>query len=105
MQTESQSTVEPTSEIFLIGHQSLADAKESAMDLARLSIFAQKLLAEIVEHSGVKRKKLSKAAQDLEDSGFVIARAIGNIGGSEFELVPTLAGEEALEIFEGMSRK
>jgi len=82
---------------MLISHESMEQALESAAILVKLGLPARKLLAEAVEATGVKRKQLSKAAKDLEAAGFLFVRDIGNLWESQFELVPTLAGEEALE--------
>ncbi|OEZ90514.1 hypothetical protein JAB8_19570 [Janthinobacterium sp. HH106] len=83
--------------MMLISHESMEQALESAAILVKLGLPARKLLAEAVEATGVKRKQLSKAAKDLEAAGFLFVRDIGNLWESQFELVPTLAGEEALE--------
>lgn len=80
-----------------ISHESMEQALESAAILVNLGLPARKLLAEAVEASGVKRKQFSKAAKDLETAGFLSVRDSGNLWESQFELVPTLAGEEALE--------
>ncbi len=82
---------------MLISHESMEQALESAAILVKLGLPARKLLAEAVEATGVKRKQLSKAAKDLETAGFLFVRDSGNLWESQFELVPTLAGEEALE--------
>ena len=83
--------------MMLISHESMEQVLESAAILVNLGLPARKLLAEAVEATGVKRKQLSKAAKDLEAAGFLFVRYIGNLWESQFELVPTLAGEEALE--------
>lgn len=82
---------------MLIAHESMEQALESVAILVRLGSPARKLLAEAVEATGVKRKQLSKAAKDLETAGFLFVRDSGNLWESQFELTPTLAGEEALE--------
>lgn len=86
--------------MMLIAHESMEQARESAVILVRLGSPARKLLAEAVEATGVKRKQLSKAAKDLETAGFLFVRDIGNLWESQFELMPTLAGEEALEVLD-----
>lgn len=86
--------------MVLIAHDSLEHAQESAHALAALGNHARKLLAECVESTGVKRKQLSAAAKALETAGFLIVRDTGNIWEAQFELVPTLAGEEALEVLD-----
>ncbi|OEZ52834.1 hypothetical protein JAB5_19330 [Janthinobacterium sp. HH103] len=83
--------------MMLISHESMEQVLESAAILVNLGLPARKLLAEAVEATGVKRKQLSKAAKDLETAGFLFVRDSGNLWESQFELVPTLAGEEALE--------
>lgn len=83
--------------MMLISHESMEQVLESAAMLVNLGLPARKLLAEAVEATGVKRKQLSKAAKDLETAGFLFVRDSGNLWESQFELVPTLAGEEALE--------
>ncbi|MBW3512217.1 hypothetical protein [Janthinobacterium sp. NKUCC06_STL] len=86
--------------MMLIAHESMEQARESAVILVRLGSPARKLLAEAVEATGVKRKQLSKAAKDLETAGFLFVRDSGNLWESQFELMPTLAGEEALEVLD-----
>jgi len=91
--------------MFLIAHDSMEQAQESATILLALGSSARKLLAEAVEATGVKRKQLSKAAKDLETAGFLFVRDSGNIWESQFELMPTLAGEEALEALEALEER
>jgi len=86
--------------MMLIAHESMEQARESAVILVRLGSPARKLLAEAVEATGVKRKQLSKAAKDLETADFLFVRDSGNLWESQFELMPTLAGEEALEVLD-----
>jgi hypothetical protein len=86
--------------MLLIAHESLQDAQESAGILRALGGAARKLLAESVENTGVKRKALSAAARALENEGFLFIRDNSTIWSSDFELVPTLAGEEALELLD-----
>lgn len=86
--------------MMLIAHESIEQARESAAILVTLGSPARKLLAEAVEATGVKRKQLSKAAKDLETAGFLFIRDTGTIWESQFDLMPTLAGEEALEALE-----
>lgn len=89
--------------MVLIAHDSLEHAQESAKVLAGLGSHARKLLAESVESTGVSRKQLSAAAKALETAGFLFVRDTGNIWDSQFELVPTLDGEEALEVLDEQS--
>jgi len=91
--------------MILIAHDSLEHAQESARVLAGLGSHARKLLAESVEATGVKRKQLSAAAKVLESAGFLFARDTGTIWESQFELMPTLAGEEALQVLDDASEK
>ena len=86
--------------MLLIAHESLEAGHESAGILRALSGHARRLLAECVEHTGVKRKTLSAAARELEAAGFLFVRDHSTIWSSDFDLVPTLTGEEALEILE-----
>jgi len=55
---------------------------------------ARKLLAECVAEQEIDRKTLSQSAQRLEAEGFIFVR---EVFGSEYRLLPTLWGEEALE--------
>lgn len=86
--------------MFLIAHESAEEARASADVLNGLGAPARRLLADSVEHTGVKRKQLSAAAKALETAGFLFIRDVGTIWASEFELIPTLAGEEALEVLD-----
>lgn len=89
--------------MVLIAHDSLEHVQESAKILVGLGSHARKLLAESVESTGVRRKQLSAAAKALETAGFLFVRDTGNIWESQFELMPTLAGEEALEMLDELS--
>lgn len=86
--------------MVLIAHESEEAANHSAALLRSLGTPARKLLAECVEHQGVERTKLSKAANDLEDSGFVFVREIGGFYATGYSIKPSLFGEEALEALE-----
>lgn len=86
--------------MYLIAHDSMEQARESAAILAALGASARKLLAEAVEGAGVKRNQLSKAAKDLEATGFLFVRKTGNEWEDQFELTPALVGEEALEVID-----
>jgi hypothetical protein len=46
------------------------------------------------------RKRLSKAAHDLESAGLLFVRDIGDVWEPVFQLTPTLAGEEALQVLD-----
>jgi len=76
------------------------EAKEAAADLAKLGRRARKLLAECIETQGVKRTRASSAANALEDAGFVRILDRGTVFETDIEIVPTLAGEEAMEFLE-----
>lgn len=86
--------------MMLIAHESIEQVKESAAILASLGASARKILAEAVEATGIKRKQLSTAAKNLEAAGFLFVRDTGDICEAQFELMPTLLGEEALEALE-----
>lgn len=86
--------------ILLIAHDTLEQAQDSAKTLKELGHHALKLMAECVEFTGVKRKQLSSAAKLLEDAGFVIVYERGDGSDSQYELMPTLEGEEALELLD-----
>lgn len=86
--------------MFLIAHATIDEAKESATVLMELGMSARRLLAEVVENSTMKKTKLSKAAKDLENAGFLSIRDRSSIWESEFELRSTLSGEEALEVLD-----
>jgi hypothetical protein len=94
------SSTETKRKMLLVAHDSMEHAQESANALAAMGVHARKLLAECVEHTGVKRKHLSAAAMALETAGFLFVRDTGNIWEAQFELMPSLAGEEALEILD-----
>lgn len=86
--------------MIFLAHDSEEHAKESAVVLASLGGHARKLLADSVVTTGVTRKRLSKAAYDLESAGFLFVREIGNVWEPLFQLTPTLAGEEALQVLD-----
>ncbi|CAN7747473.1 hypothetical protein [Duganella sp. LjRoot269] len=83
-----------------LAHESEEHAKESAAVLAGLGFRACKLLADSVVTTGVTRKRLSKAAHDLESAGFLFVRDVGDSWEPVFQLTPSLAGEEALQVLE-----
>ncbi len=76
------------------------EAQVAAADLAKLGRHARKLLSECIETQGVKRIRASAAANALEDAGFVRILDRGNVFETDIEIVPTLAGEEAMEFLE-----
>lgn len=73
-----------------------ADLAAAVMVLKSLSPAARRLLAECVEHQAVTRQKASAAALALENAGFVRIRG-GDFLDPTIEILPSLAGEEALE--------
>jgi DNA-binding MarR family transcriptional regulator len=58
-----------------------------------------KLLAEVVQHTGVRRTKLSLVASKLEDMGFVRVLELSDWS-KEVRINPTLYGEEAIELLD-----
>ncbi|MYM92539.1 hypothetical protein [Duganella vulcania] len=86
--------------MIFLAHDSLEQAQESAKALAALGQHARKLLAECVESTGVKRKQVSAAALALESQGFLFVRDIGTLWQAQFELMPSLQGEEALQVLD-----
>lgn len=83
-----------------LAHESEEHAQQSATVLAGLGFRARKLLAASVVTTGVTRKLLSKAALDLESAGFLFVRDVGDFWEPLFQLTPSLAGEEALQVLE-----
>jgi hypothetical protein len=73
------------------------DLAEAVAELRSLGGRARKLLEECVAHQGITRAKLSQAALSLSEAGFVFIRDKSDVFESRFEIVPSLAGEEALE--------
>jgi len=80
--------------LSLITEDELAEA---VAELRSLGGRVRKLLAECVANQGIVRAKLSQAALSLSEAGFVFIRDKSNVFESRFEIVPSLAGEEALE--------
>lgn len=91
--------------MVLLGHDSPEEVAESAKVLAALGEHARKLLSECVEATGVKRKQVSGAAKALESEGFLFILDTGDIFESQFELRPSLTGEEALLALDEMNEK
>lgn len=81
------------------------ERQSAAVTLQQLGGHARNLLAECVEHQGLERAALSKAAQALSDAGFVFVREKGSFFERIFHLAPTLAGEEALEVLDQIDDK
>ena len=83
---------------------SASDVEAAAHDLCALGPTAIRILVECVEHTGIRRRSISLAVTKLESAGFVLVR--GDDGRSPpfwgyYEIVPTLAGEEALAWYSG----
>lgn len=91
--------------MLLIAHETEADAQASARALQALGHHARKLMGECVEHQEVRRTKLSKAAEQLSDAGFLFIHDVGSIWLTDFRLQPSLRGEEALEALELMEEQ
>jgi hypothetical protein len=86
--------------MFLLAYESEDAVKEAAQVLCKLGARARKLLEECVEHQEVARGKVSLAAHQLSDAGFLFIHDVGDIWQEAFKLCPSLAGEEALEMLE-----
>ncbi|KVP75201.1 hypothetical protein WJ96_05445 [Burkholderia ubonensis] len=86
--------------MFLLAYESEDAVKQAAQSLRQLGARARKLLEECVEHQEVTRTKVSQAANQLFDAGFLFVTDVGDIWKSEYQLRPSLAGEEALEMLE-----
>lgn len=86
--------------MILLAYESENDARTAAHELRGLGTRARKLLEECVEHQEVTRTKVSQAATQLSDAGFLFVSDIGDVWKEEFRLRPSLAGEEALEMLE-----
>lgn len=85
--------------MVLLGHNSMEEAEASADVLKSLGAHAIRLLSEAVIDTGVRRTAISKAATALENNGFLSIKSVGYMDDA-FDLVPTFAGEEALEILD-----
>lgn len=70
------------------------DFADAMARLAAMSPAARRLLAQCIEAQGLPRSKLSPSALRLEEEGFIRVRE-HRCG--TFDLLPTLAGEEAME--------
>ena len=75
-------------------------AEQLANQLKSLGTSARKILAEAVEHQEIQRTKVSKSAEALYDAGFLFIRDDGVGFGQPAVLLPSLLGEEALELLE-----
>jgi DNA-binding MarR family transcriptional regulator len=87
--------------MYLLIHESMEHAKESAERLKGMGAAARKLLEQCVEHQGVTRQRVSASAQALEDAGFVrIQDGPSYPMDRSVVILPSLAGEEALQMLE-----
>jgi len=77
-----------------------ADANEAASTLRALGGHARKLFSQCIAAQGVTRKTVSQTALALENAGFVFVRDKSDVFELEFEIRPSLAGEEALDALE-----
>jgi len=91
--------------MILLAHENEDAVKASAQALRKLGARARTLLAECVEHQEVARTKLSLAANQLSEAGFLFTHDVGDIWQEAFKLCPSLAGEEALEMLEQIETK
>jgi hypothetical protein len=73
------------------------DAAAAAETLRTLGPAAKKLLAECVEKQELIRNSLSPTAEALNNAGFIFIR---EDGWGQFQLSPSLAGEDALTALE-----
>jgi DNA-binding MarR family transcriptional regulator len=89
----------------LLIHENLEDANASGVTLKAMGRAARTLLEECIEHQGVQRKTLSKAAESLNKEGFIFIRGEKHFSDDAYTLSPSLAGEEALEALEEMEDK
>jgi hypothetical protein len=86
--------------MFLLAHDTEESAKASAAQLQGLGGHARRLLEECVQEQSVTRTKVSKAATQLSDAGFVFIKESPDVWSTECTITPALAGEEALEMLE-----
>lgn len=85
---------------MLLHYETDADAHAAATQLRALGPHARRLLEMCVETQGLKRKKISAAAELLSACGFIFIRDSSDMWKAEVTLRPSLAGEEALEALE-----
>lgn len=76
---------------------SVDEALKAAQDLKSMGPTAVRMMAELVEHQDVERKKPSPTAEALYDAGFA---HVSECGYERFSIRPSLWGEEALEALE-----
>ena len=82
---------------MLLHYETVADAQAAAFQLERLGGTACRLLEQCVGAQELKRTKGSQTALRLSDAGFLFIRESGNLWRQEIALLPSLAGEEALD--------
>lgn len=82
------------------------EIEQAVEDLRAMPSASRTLLAACIEHQGVARTRCSKAARDLESAGFIRIREREWGAETPFDLLPTLAGEEAMQALEdGVERE
>lgn len=81
-------------------YESVEQRDQAVVDLRALGGVALKILSECVEAQGIRRSRVSKAISALEDAGFVRVRELDPIFSTDVEVLPTLWGEEALDVYE-----
>lgn len=86
--------------IELFFFESEAEAIAAAYALEKLGRRAKKLLAECIEHQIITRKYVSTAARALENEGFIFINESNDFLDKSVEIVPSLSGEEAMEMLE-----
>lgn len=86
--------------MILLAHETVADASAAAEILRGLGNRARRLLEECVENQSMTQRKVSQAAQQLDEAGFVFVKEVGDLWETKFVITPSLAGEEALEVLE-----
>lgn len=90
MTVQTSATFEP---VFM----SVDEALQAATDLKAMGAAAVRMMAELVEHQDVERKKPSPTAEALYDAGFA---HVSECGYERFSIRPSLLGEEALAALE-----
>jgi hypothetical protein len=90
-------------ELFFFESES-DEAIEADHALETLGGRAKKLLAECIEHQGITRKSVSKAARALENEGFIFIKESDDFFDKSVEMKPSLWGEEAMEMLEFLSQ-
>ncbi|MBA9846782.1 hypothetical protein [Ralstonia pickettii] len=87
---------------MLLHYETVAEAQAAAFQLERLGGAACRLLEQCVEAQALKRTKPSKTALRLSDAGFLFIRETGDLWRQDITLLPSLAGEEALDALDHM---